>query len=140
MQKRDLPCPTVCGAEADKYSQYDMLKDVAIKDFKLIPTIIRGKKDEEYTDYWATNIFRDFAFLDEEKSEFDGKLSSGRWNGIEKMVISTELMSAVPLEERLVYVGKESSAYVYYHKSIVDLIMSVNPTGVRFIPVNEWSG
>jgi len=117
---------------------YDILKDVAIKDFKLIPTIIRGKKDEEYTDYWATNIFRDFAFLDEEKSEFDGKLSSGRWNGIEKMVIDKELMSAVPLEERLIYAGKESSAYVYYHKSIVDLIMSVNPTGVRFISVEEW--
>jgi len=76
--------------------------------------------------------------LDEEKSEFDGKLSSGRWNGIEKMVVNQELMSAVPLEERLIYVGKESSAYVYYHKSIVDLVMSVNPTGVRFISIEEW--
>ena len=120
---------------------YDVLKDIAVKDFKLVPTIIKGKKGEEYAGYWSTNFYGDgFAFLDEEKSEFDGKLSSGRWNGIEKMVISTELMSAVPLEERLVYVGKESSAYVYYHKSIVDLIMSVNPTAVRFVPVNEWSG
>ena len=117
---------------------YDVLKDVAIKDFKLVPTIIRGKKDEEYTDYWTANIFRKFAFLDEEKSEFDCKLSSGSWNGIEKMVINQELMSAVPLEERLIYIVKEGSAHVLYHKSIVDLIMSVNPTGVRFISIEEW--
>ena len=117
---------------------YDILKDVAIKDFKLIPTIIRGKKDEEYTDYWATNIYRDFAFLDKDKSKFSRIDSSGRWKMIKSMVINQELISQVPLEERLIYVGKESSAYVYYHKSIVDLIMSINPTGVRFISVEEW--
>jgi hypothetical protein len=54
------------------------------------------------------------------------------------MVINQELMSQVPLEERLMYVSKESSAYVFYHKSIVDLIMSVNPTGVVFVPVEKW--
>jgi len=54
------------------------------------------------------------------------------------MIIDRELMAKVPLEERLIYVGKESSAYVYYHKSIVDLIMSTNPTGVKFISVGEW--
>ena len=117
---------------------YDVLKDTVIKDFKLIPTIIKDKKGEEYTDYWSANIYQKFAFLDEEESEFDGKSSKGHWRGIEKMVVNQELMSSVPLEERLVYIGKEKSAYVFYHKSIVDLIMSVNPTGVKFISVEDW--
>ena len=119
---------------------YDMLKDVAIKDFKFISTIIKGKKGEEYADYWAANVYGEHAFLDKDKSECASIDSKGRWSMIKKMIINQELMSVVPLEERLVYIGKESSAYVYYHKSIVDLIMSVNPTGLVFIPVNEWRG
>ena len=120
---------------------YDVLKDVAIKDFKLVPTIIKGKKSEEYTDYWSTNVYgEELAFLDKDNSKFSRIDSSGRWKMIKSMVIDKELMSQVPLEERLIYTGKESSAYMYYHKSIVDLIMSVNPTGVKFISVEEWMG
>lgn len=117
---------------------YDVLKDIEIKDFQLVPAIIKDEKSEEYKDYWIANIYREFAFLDKEKSECSRINSKGRWKGIQRMVIDQELMVKVPLEERLIYVGKESSSYVYYHKSIVDLIMSVNPTGLVFVPVAEW--
>ena len=117
---------------------YDVLKDIEIKDFQLVPARIKTPKNEEYSDYWIANIYREFAFLNEKESKFYSKTSSGNWSGIEKMVIDKELMSQVSLEERLIYVGKESSAYVYYHKSIVDLIMSVNPTGVKFVSVEKW--
>ena len=117
---------------------YNILKDIEIKDFQLVPAVIKGKKGEEYSDYWIAGIYRNFAFLDKDKSEYYSITSKGSWNGIEKMVIDKELMSEVPLEERLIYVGKESSAYVYFHKSIVDLIMSTNPTGVKFISVEDW--
>ena len=119
---------------------YDVLKDISVKDFKLVPTIIEDKKGEKYTDYWSANIYRDFAFLDKEKSEYSRINAKGRWSGVEKMVIDKELMSQVPLEERLIYISKESSAYVFYHKSIVDLIMSVNPTGIEPISVEKWRG
>ena len=120
---------------------YDVLKDIAVKDFKFVPTIIRGKKGEEYAGYWSTNFYGDgLAFLDKDKSEFSSINSKGRWSGVEKMVLNEEEMAKVPLTERLVYTAKEWGAMTFYHKSIVDLIMSVNPTGVRFIPVNEWSG
>jgi len=117
----------------------DVLKDVEIKDFQLVPTIIKGKNGEEYSDYWIAGIYRDFAFLDKDESEYSSiDEDTGCWSMIESMVIDKELMAKVPLAERLIYVGKESSAYVYYHKSIVDLIMSTNPTGVKFISVEEW--
>jgi hypothetical protein len=41
-------------------------------------------------------------------------------------------LSKIPLEERLVYVAKENPAFIVYHKSIVDIIMSVEPEGIRF--------
>ena len=117
---------------------YDVLKDAAIKDFQFVPAIIKDTKGNEYADYWIAGIYREFAFLDEENTEFDGVTSDGCWNGIEKMVINQELMSAIPLKERLIYVSKEDPAHVFYHKSIVDLIMSTNPTGVKFISVEDW--
>ncbi len=54
------------------------------------------------------------------------------------MVINQVEMSKIILEERLMYVSKEDPAHVFYHKSIVDVIMSVNPTGIRFIRVEDW--
>ena len=119
----------------------DVLKDVEIKDFQLVPAIIKGKNGEEYSDYWIAGIYRDFAFLDKDESEYSSiDEDTGCWSMIEKMVLNEEEMAKVPLTERLVYTSKEWGAMTFYHKSIVDLIMSVNPTAVRFIPVNEWSG
>jgi hypothetical protein len=117
---------------------HDVLKNFAIKDFQLVPAVITDKKGVEFPDYWIANIYRDYAFLDKDKSAYARINAEGRWSMIKKMVINQELMSAVSLEERLVYVSKESSAYVFWHKSIVDLIMSVNPTGIGFIPVDKW--
>lgn len=120
---------------------YDVLKDIDIKDFQLVPAIITDPKGEEYSDYWIAGIYREFAFLDKDKSEYSSiDEDTGNWSMIETMVVDQKAMSEVPLEERLIYVGKESSAYVYYHKSIVDAIMSVNPTDVRFISVEDWEG
>lgn len=117
---------------------YDVLKDIEIKDFQLVPAVIKGKKGEEYADYWIANIYHEFAFLDKDKSKYARISSDGEMSMVKSMVINEELMSQVPLRERLIYICKESFGYVFYHKSIVDLIMSVNPTGLVFVPVAEW--
>ena len=117
---------------------YDVLKNINIKDFQLVPSVIKSNKGEEYTGYWIAGVYKEFAFLDKDKSEYSRIDAKGRWGGVEKMVINQEEVSKVSLEERLMYVSKEDPAHVFYHKSIVDLIMSVNPTGIRFISVEEW--
>jgi hypothetical protein len=117
---------------------YDVLKNINIKDFQLVPSIVQDPKGNEYSEYWIANIYRKFTFLDKDKSKYMSITSQGNWSMIKSMIISQELMSQVPLEERLMYISNESSAYVFYHKSIVDAIMSVNPTGIVFVPVAEW--
>jgi hypothetical protein len=119
---------------------YDVLNDIDIKDFQLVPAVIKDSKGEEYSDYWIAGIYRDFAFLDKDKSEYSRIDTKGRWGGIEKMIVNDTEMAKIPLEERLMYVSKEDPAHIFYHKSIVDAIMSVNPTGVRFIRVEDWEG
>ena len=117
---------------------YNVLKDFDIKDFQLVPAVIKGKKGEEYTGYYAANVYREYAFLDKEKSEYDRIDSDGRWDDIEKMVLDEAEMAKVPLAERLVFRSREWGTQTFWHKSIVDAIMAVEPTGIRFRPGPEW--
>ena len=118
---------------------YDALKEHEIKGLQLVPTIIRGKKDELHKDFWVANIYQSLYSFDEEESEF-GYISelTNTWEDIEEIILDKEALSKIPLEERLVYKAEESS-FVVYHKSIVDIIMSVEPEGVCFTPVEEWN-
>jgi hypothetical protein len=79
------------------------------------------------------------AFFNENDSVF-GRISmvTGEWKGLKKIVFDKEKLATVPLEERLVFVAKENCAFIFYHKSVVDIIMSANPEGIVFTPVEEW--
>lgn len=118
---------------------YDALSKHDIKGLQLVPTIIRGKNDEEFNDFWMANIYQELALFDEEKSEF-GRISkvTGAWKNIKKIVLDKVKLVKVPLEDRLVFVSKENCAFIFYHKSVVDIIMSANPEGIVFTPVEEW--
>ena len=118
---------------------HDVLNKHEIKGLQLVPTVIRGKRDEEFDNYWITNIYQEMAFFNEEESKY-GRISriTGEWKDIEKIVLDREKLATVPLEERLVFVSKENCSFILYHKSVVDIIMSANPEGIVFTPVEEW--
>ena len=117
----------------------DVLKTKEIRNLQLVPAIIRDRKKVEYSNYYIANICQEYAFLDPDKSDRKGSINErGRWGMINSMVLNENAVLAVPMDERLIFVTRESSAYVLYHKTIVDLIMSVNPVGLKFIPINEW--
>jgi hypothetical protein len=112
---------------------HDALELHNIKGLQLVPAIIRGKKDVEYKDFWVANVYQKMYSFDKDKSEY-GRISelTGAWKGIKKIVLDNNLLASVPLEDRLVFVAKENSSFILYHKSIVDIIMSVEPEGIRF--------
>ena len=117
---------------------YDVLSKVEIKGLQLVPTIIKTNKGELVKNFWTANIYQRFAFFDEEKSKY-GRISkiTGEWKNIEKVVLDKEKLASVPLEDRLVFIAEESCIYYFYHKSVVDIIMSANPEGVYFTPVGK---
>ncbi|MDR2916366.1 MAG: hypothetical protein LBV74_16320 [Tannerella sp.] len=111
-----------------------------IKGLQLVPTVIRGKNDEDIDNYWITNIYKKLSVFHEKETKYRriSKLT-GEWMGIEKIVLDREKLAAVPLIDRLVFVSKEFVSFILYHKSVVDIIMSANPEGIVFTPVEEWS-
>jgi hypothetical protein len=119
---------------------HDVLENHPVKGLQLVPAIIRGKKDVEYKDFWVGNVYQKMYSFDKEKSQF-GYISSftNSWHDIERFVLDEELLLKTPLEDRLVFVCKENVAYIMYHKSVVDIIMSVEPEGICFTSIDEWS-
>ena len=118
---------------------YNVLSKHEIKGLQLVPTVIRGKNDEEFDNFWITNIYQKMAFFDEKETEYDYVSElTGAWQDIEKIVLDKEKLAKVPLKDRLVFVSKENPAFIFYHKSVVDIIMSANPEGIVFTPVEEW--
>lgn len=116
---------------------YDVLKDKGIKGLQLVPAIVKDNKGEEYIDYWIANIHQRYSFFDSEKT---GRSRPDSWGLITKIALDEKKVLEIPLEDRLVFVSAENTAYVLYHKSIVDLIMSVNPQGPVFVSLEDWRG
>lgn len=118
---------------------YDALKEKKIKGLQLVPVIIRDKNGDDIENYFVANVYQKFSFFDKDKTKY-GHISklTGDWDDIEKVVLSKEKLDEIPLEDRLVFVSKENSAFILFHKSIVDIIMSVNPEGIIPIDIEKW--
>lgn len=128
----------VCSVFSEKI--VNALTPMNIPGLQLVTTIIKGKKGEEYHNFRTANIYNRRSFFDQSKSTF-GRVSkiTNEWMNIEKISLDEELLSSVPLAERLVFVAEENASFILYHKSVVDLIMSTDPEGVLFTSVNDWT-
>ena len=116
---------------------YDVLASLEIEGIQLLPVSITGKDEEKYDDYWALHIYSTIKCVDMELS--DCERSSFSFDRITKLILDKKILSEIPLEERLAFRLGESKSIKMVHKSVMDKIMSVNPTGVRFINIEDWN-
>jgi hypothetical protein len=117
---------------------YTALKQyIPIKNLQLVEAIIHDK-GKEYKNLWIAHVYRLILSFDVKLSTYDEIDEDGLWFGLEKIVLDKDLLSKIPLEDRLIFLAKEDCAFTLYHKSIVDIIMSVNPIGFQFIKVEDW--
>ena len=117
---------------------YDVLQPMNIYGLQLLPTIIRGKNGDYYEDYKVAYIYNRITCLDMEHSEYDIDEDDGEINNILRFFLDNEKLAKIPLEKRLVFLLEEDMPKRIYHKSVVDAIMSVNPVGIYFHPIQEW--
>ena len=125
-----------CSIVSQKIS--DVLKNLNIKGLQLIPATIEGKNNELHEDYWFLNIYNKLQALDMDKSVYNWSNFLKLANPIEKLVLNEELLSGIPLEERLIFRLEENKVFEIYHKSVVDAIMTTNPEGIQFTKVEDY--
>ena len=116
---------------------FDVLEPLDIAGVQFLPARIKGKDDEVITDYWAVHAYNEIKCVDEKLS--DCKIEISGLGYVKKIVLDKKILREIPLKERLIFRLKEDSAYVLFHASIVEKIMAVNPTGVKFTDIEKWN-
>lgn len=116
----------------------ELVKHTPIKNVEFVPAVIKDNSGKTIENFWIANVYQDIQCFDSKLSKFGGLTSRGRWRRIEKLVLNREELIKIPLENRLAFMAKESSRFELFHKSIVDIIRSLDPKGIRFLPVEEW--
>ncbi|GAA4737613.1 imm11 family protein [Flavisolibacter ginsenosidimutans] len=115
---------------------FDVLNPFNISGIQLLPSKIRGKNDEIFTDYWAIHIYHILKCVDVEQSNCS---ITFMLSNIKKIVLDRNILKLIPLRERLVFRLKEDPAFQLFHVSVVDSIMATNPTGIAFTNIEAWT-
>ncbi|WP_128330634.1 hypothetical protein [Apibacter sp. HY039] len=80
--------------------------------------------------------------LDKEKTVFDNEFDDDDDDDdfyfIKKMVLDRKALQKIPLQERLGFRLYEAPGYYLYHKSVIDEIKKMNPSGVTFVNIEEY--
>ena len=117
----------------------NVLQPMNIEGLQLVPATVVGK-DTEYKDYWIVYIYKKIECMDMEHSVYEISPLDGWVKNIRRFFLDTKKLAEIPLEKRLIFLLKEERAKRIYHKSVVDAIMSVNPEGIRFYPLEQYEG
>jgi hypothetical protein len=112
----------------------DVINGLKLDYIKIIKTQWVGKQKDIVEKYFCLNVDNDIEAMDKEKSEFIYKY---RVYSIKKFILDKAALEKIPFEKRLIFVLDEAPSRVVFHKSVVDLIMAQNPTGVQFIHIEE---
>ncbi|UUM32473.1 hypothetical protein [Vibrio japonicus] len=99
--------------------------------------------DKGEHDFMMLQLAHEIDIIDHDRSELK-RVKRGNISGMRKLVIDVNKLLALPLYKRLIFRDQSWGFHIFYHKSIVDKIMSQNPTGIKFVPIenfNEsWAG
>ena len=117
---------------------YQALQSLNAKKMQLIPaTIHDSRNDVTYDNYFYPHVYFRINCLNKEKSTYTIGVG-GNVNTISKISLDTEVLSKIPLEERLAFRLGEMFTFQLFHKSVVDAIMATEPKGVRFVKVEDY--
>jgi hypothetical protein len=105
---------------------------------QLIPATVSDPRNHKvYEGYSWLHIHNYIECLDKEKSTYTTS-AIGAIRMIQKMALDKAVLSNIPLEDRLIFKLGEMDAFHLFHESVVEKIMAVNPTGIRFVKVEDY--
>ena len=101
-------------------------------------------KDKGKHEFMMLQLSNELDVIDREKSEFefeeeedDGEEDS--MSGMEILVIDPDKLENIPLYKRLIFQDKSWGFHTFFHKTIVEKIMSMDPTGIKFVPIDQYN-
>lgn len=116
----------------------DVLEPLNIKGIQLIPAQITTNKGDVLENYYYIHIANYIMAVDREHSVYTPDDYDEDILSLDNFKLNESVLNEIELIDRLIFRLKESKSTKIYHKSIVDAIMAVNPTGLKFRKVEDW--
>ncbi|MWP49044.1 MULTISPECIES: DUF1629 domain-containing protein [unclassified Gilliamella] len=110
----------------------EVIKSFTPKGVRFIETELTTPKGDLIEDYFCLKTENRYHAMDKEKSEFTYKYLV---YNISKFILDKKVLNKIPLEERLIFVLRESPSKILFHETVAKAIMDVNPTGMVFINI-----
>ena len=121
---------------------YNVLASLNIFGIQLFPVSTRHPGEDDFVfskNYWLLHIWNSIACLDKTNSVFSEDAEFDDITSISKLILNGNILSNIDQDQRLVFTLSEFSSIKLVHKSIVQEIQKLEPSGVRFFPVANWS-
>ncbi|MFM7199944.1 MAG: imm11 family protein [Myxococcota bacterium] len=101
----------------------------------LHPARVLTRKKENLPNYKLVHVWNKFLCIDRERSQATWEeFPENRIREPISLRLDREVMAAIPLERRLVFRPEEESVAVVFHRTVVEKLMAIRPTGIMFAP------
>jgi len=126
------PCPVI----DEKLKQ--VLESVMIAGSQYFPASVRfdGRLHDHYY-FW--HVYLEISCLHKERSEYEWDEDDPDFYMVDKISLDETILNRISESGRWVFRLKESINRILVHESVVEKVMAINPTGIRFIRVDEWN-
>lgn len=113
----------------------EAMKDLNMEGVKFIPSRLKYPEGKVTDNYVCVIVDQNtYTAMDKDKSIYTYENESYT---VSKIVLDKAALKNIPLSRRLGFRLEETPSYHLYHKSIVDAIMMLNPTGIYFQNIED---
>lgn len=106
---------------------------------QFLPAIIKDKNGVEHNEYFIIHVVNEIECMDKNKSDWEPSGNKpGKAFKIDKLVVDNEKLDKIPLENRLVFAAWEKHTKVLYHRSVIEKILEIEPTGLTIYRLSKW--
>jgi hypothetical protein len=110
-----------------------------IAGIQLYPAVIIGDDGVYYENYWFFNIYKEFDFLDCEKSEIRNYKVNSHRNKVIKYQLNSDTLDKILEDNRLIFMMPNTDQRTtYVHQKIVDIFSELNVDNIKFHKLSEW--
>ena len=118
----------------------DVMLAMNMEGVRIVPIELSDQKGGYIEDYYCIYVDDNtYEALDKEKSDYEYDEECDMYY-ISEYVLDREVLKKIPLNKRLGWRLLEDPGIYLYHKSVIDEIKKLNPTGVEFINIEEYEG
>ncbi|MWP49539.1 MULTISPECIES: DUF1629 domain-containing protein [unclassified Gilliamella] len=116
----------------------EVMMSMNMEGVRIVPVELSDRKGGYIEDYYCIYVDDNtYEALDKTKSDYEYD-EECKFYFIDKVVLDTEALKKIPLSKRLGWRLFEEPGTYLYHKTVVDEIKKLEPTGIVFINVEDY--